>query len=214
MGRKWSSGAAHGCRWAPDRGRRNGACARAQGILGAVAAGRSWSSAATEGRLAMEEWSCCVAMDTNLAEVSPRSYSAQGRKAACCSAKKKTGASMEVAGRRAGGSTPRESGQRHGRGRAELLRSREKNPSSPGAGGHGCWRPRGEQGHRRAPRELLLLRQEAEGGGAAAMGGSLLPEKRGALLQPWRGRESCCCRGRTPARGRRRQGKSAGEERR
>ena len=32
-----------------DRGRRNGACARAQGILGAVAAGRSWSSAAKEG---------------------------------------------------------------------------------------------------------------------------------------------------------------------
>jgi hypothetical protein len=92
--------------------------------------------------------------------------------------------------------------------------------------GHGeaCWRPwskeqgrsrpRGGQGRRCAPRELLLLRQEAEGGGAAAMGGSLLPEKRGALLQPWRGRESCCCRGRTPARGRRRQGKSAGEERR
>jgi hypothetical protein len=45
MGRKWSSGAAQGCCWAPDSGRRNGACARAQGILGAMAAGRSWGSA-------------------------------------------------------------------------------------------------------------------------------------------------------------------------
>jgi hypothetical protein len=39
-----------------DRGRRNGACARAQGILGAVAAGWSWSSAATEGRLLVFLW--------------------------------------------------------------------------------------------------------------------------------------------------------------
>jgi hypothetical protein len=39
-----------------DRGRRNGACARAQGILGAVAAGRSWSLAATEGRLLVFPW--------------------------------------------------------------------------------------------------------------------------------------------------------------
>jgi hypothetical protein len=35
--------------------------------------------------MAMEEWSCCVAMDMDLAEVGPRSYSAQGRKAPCCS---------------------------------------------------------------------------------------------------------------------------------
>jgi hypothetical protein len=39
-----------------NRGRRNGACARAQGIPGAVAAGRSWSSAATEGRLLVFPW--------------------------------------------------------------------------------------------------------------------------------------------------------------
>jgi hypothetical protein len=39
-----------------DRGRRNGACARAQGILGAMAAGRSWSSAATEGWLLVFPW--------------------------------------------------------------------------------------------------------------------------------------------------------------
>jgi hypothetical protein len=61
-------------------------------------------------------------MDMDLAEVSPRSYSAQGRKAPCCSAKKKTGASMEVAGEnRAGGRSEVEEGGAAG-GRAEAPR--------------------------------------------------------------------------------------------
>jgi hypothetical protein len=79
--------------------------------------------------------------------------------------------------------------------------------------------PRGDQGRRHAPRELLLLRQEAEGGGDAAMpgggalerkswahggggamGGSLLPEKRGRGHRAMAGRgeellhAGCCCR--------------------
>jgi hypothetical protein len=44
-------------------------------------------------------------------------------------------------------------------------------------------------------------------GGGGAMGGSLLSEKRGAKLQSWGGRESCCAR-------EKKIGKSAGEERR
>jgi hypothetical protein len=52
-------------------------------------------------------------------------------------------------------------------------------------------RPRGDQGRRHAPREFLLLRQEAEGGGAAAMpgGGCAGEEELGARRGRRHGRE-------------------------
>jgi hypothetical protein len=35
-------------------------------------------------------------------------------------------------------------------------------PELAGAGGHGCWRPRGEQEHQRAPRSFCSCAHEAE----------------------------------------------------
>jgi hypothetical protein len=66
---------------------------------------------------------------------------------------------------------------------------------------------KGEQGRRRAPRELLLLRQEQREEERRALGrGS--PAAMGGCWRPWRSCAGCCCR-----RGQGGRKGSAGEER-